>query len=67
MHDVALVIDHVQPLRADFVGGDDVTAALDGADQSQPSGGAEQRDEEAVLALDAMQAGFELGQSWRVH
>ena len=67
MHDVGLVIDQVQPLRADFVGGDDVTAALIGAEQGQASAGAEQRDEEAVLALDAMQAGFELGESWRVY
>lgn len=67
MDDVALVIDEREAVCADFIGSDDVTAALGRAQQSQADGGAEHCEKNAVLAFDAMQAGFELREGGCVH
>ena len=66
MDDVALVIDEREAVRADFIGSDDVTA-LGRAQQSQTDGGTEQGEKDAVLAFDAMQAGFELREGGCIH
>ena len=67
MDNVALVIDEREAVRADFIGGDDVTAALGRAQQSQTDGGTEQGEKDAVLAFDAMQACFDLCEAGGVH
>ena len=67
MDDVALVIDEREAVRADFIGSDDVTAALGRAQQSQTDSGTEQGEKDAVLAFDAMQAGFELREGGCIH
>ena len=60
MDDVAFVIDEREAMRADFIGSDDITAALGRAQQGQSDDGTEQREKDSVLAFDAMQACFEL-------
>src|SRR5215831_18913052 len=60
MDDLALVIDEREAMRADFIGSNDITAALGRAQQGQTDDGTEQRKKDAVLAFDAMQARFEL-------
>src|SRR5262249_2310956 len=60
MDDVAPVIDEEEALRADFIGSDDITAALGRAEQGQTEGGKEQSEKDGVVAFDAMQACFEL-------
>ena len=67
MDDIALVIDEGEAVRADFIGSDDVTAALGRAQQSKTEGGTEQGEKDAVLAFDAMQAGFQLHEGGCVH
>ena len=59
MDDVAPIVDEEEALRADFIGSDDITAALGRAQQGQTDDDREQREKDAVLAFDAMQACFE--------
>ena len=67
MDDVALVIDEREAVRADFIGSDDITAALGRAQQGQTDRGTEQGEKDPVLAFDAMQACFELRELGCVH
>ena len=67
MDDVAPVIDEEEALRADFIGSDDITAALGRAQQGQTDGGTEQSEKDAVVPFGAMQACFELREGGCVH
>jgi len=67
MDDVALVIDEREALRAHFIGSDDITAALARAQQGQTDDGTEQSEKDAIVAFDAMQAGFQLRDGGCVH
>ena len=67
MDDVALVIDEQEAVRADFIGSNNITAALGRAQQGQTDAGTEQGEKAAVLAFDAMQACFELREGGCVH
>jgi len=67
MDDVAFVIDEREAVRADFIGSNDITAALGRAQQGQTDGGTQQGEKDAVLAFDAMQACFELREGGCVH
>ena len=60
MDDIASLVDEGEAVCADFVGSDDVTAGLGRPQQGQTGGGTEQGKKDAVLAVDAMQACFEL-------
>ena len=62
MDDVAAVVDEEEALLADFIGSDDITAAPGRAQQGQTDGGTEQSEKDAVVAFDARQACFELGE-----
>jgi hypothetical protein len=67
MDDVTLVIDEREAVCAEFIGSDDITAALGRAQQSQTEGGTEQGEKHPVLTFDAMQTCFELREGGRVH
>jgi hypothetical protein len=67
MDDVAPVIDEREPVCADLIGSDDITAAPGRAQQGQTGGGKEQSEKDAILAFDAMQARFELREGGCVH
>ena len=60
MDDVTVFVDEQQAVRADFIGSDYITAAPSRAQQGQTDDGTDQREKEAVLAFDAMQACFQL-------
>jgi hypothetical protein len=59
MDDAPLVIDEREALRAHFIGSDDITAALARAEQCQTDDGTEQSEKDAIVAFDAVQAGFQ--------
>jgi len=64
---VALVVDERKALCADFIGGDNMTAAPGRAQQGETGGDKEQNEKDAVLTFDAMEACFELREGACVH